>query len=87
MATLKVAHTALSVLYEARGQVLPVNVQDLHRLLAATVKRRTTDALERCNVLPVEPFRQLFISWGINCQLSIMQLSYFTSSNRYVPSL
>lgn len=72
-ATLKVTHAALSALYEARGQVMPGNVQDLHRLMTAAVKLCTTDAMERSSVMPVEPFRLLFVGWGINSELSVMQ--------------
>ena len=55
----------LSALNEAWGQVTLVNVQDLHRsLTAAVIKLCITDAMDRSNAMPVEPFRQLFISWG-----------------------
>lgn len=73
-ATLKVTHAALSALYEARGQVIPVNVQDLHTSLMTAVKLCTTDAVERSSVMPVETLKQLFASWGINSELSVRQL-------------
>ena len=73
-ASLKIVHATLSAFYEARGQIMPVNWQDLTRLLTAVIKLCTNDVMERSNVMPVESFKQLFLSWGSNDQLSLVQL-------------
>ena len=73
-AVLKTTRVALQHLYKALDLPSPLDSEELTLLQSALVKSGKTLPMSRSKVMPIAPFRQLFLSWEPNDELPIKQL-------------
>lgn len=64
---------ALTNYYGISGRVNPIS-QEIKNLVKALIKVDTVRQAGRTKIMPIEPFKQLFASWGDNEYLSVAQL-------------
>ena len=73
-AVLTSASAALSMYFKAMDTVELVNNKDLVYLMDGLIKSGMIEPMKRMKVMPVQPFLQMFRSWGENAMLSVWSL-------------
>ena len=73
-AVLTSASAALSMYFKAMDTVELVNNKDLVHLMDGLIKSGMVEPMKRMKVMPVQPFLQMFRSWGENAMLSVWSL-------------
>ena len=65
---------AITCLFEALGKQSPIHNYDIKRLISGIIKSSTSVPMKRSRPMPVQPFIDLFTSWGNNDTLTLKQL-------------
>lgn len=79
-AQLKLAAAALGHVYKSFGVYNVIDNEYVQLLITALVKSGTRKPMAKSNVMPIQPFRDLFLSWPSNEHLCIKDLRLKTIS-------
>ena len=71
---LKVTSAAITCLFEALGKHSPMNHPDLKRLVSGIVKSGTSVPMQRTKPMPIQPFIDLFTTFGDNDTMPLRHL-------------
>ena len=66
---------ALQCYYDALGLSHVMSDMDIRKLCSALIKSGTSEPMKRSSVMPIEPFKDMFLSWPENDQLDLQRLS------------
>ena len=71
---IKLANAALSHMYKGYGYTNVLGDYHVQLLITALVKSGTSLPMQRSQVMPIEPFRDLFLRWPSNSELAVKDL-------------